>query len=334
MVHRLPFAPLLEQNDCHFAQSKGFPSRRPVSTRGDDFMQHPLERGTYQLGRASRALAPIGRDHDNRNPGLTSGLLATAEGCSTAAPPRSWRWQARFMAEAHRGTDAPSNPGKPPLPAGTVQSVVDLALGPPPGETTHWTGRDAGESRRGEPASGATYSQGPPTRAASHPHVQAVERPAEKLKDVVGLYVDPPAHAIVALASAQALPLRGALEDESNMLPSIVACHDKFSGTKVPIGSFTRDGAEASRRHHDDVTSCWPWSNARVDTVACCLGLDALRRPAKRASARPILSINLLFSFLMLDQGQAHGRSISKGERGIAPSPFRRFGRRNPRADD
>jgi hypothetical protein len=44
MAHRLPFAPLLEQNDCHFAQSKGFPFRRPVSTRGDDFMQHPLER--------------------------------------------------------------------------------------------------------------------------------------------------------------------------------------------------------------------------------------------------------------------------------------------------
>ena len=45
------------------------------------------------------------------------------------------------MAEAHRGTDAPRNPGKPPLPTGTVQRVVDLALGPPPGETTHWTGR-------------------------------------------------------------------------------------------------------------------------------------------------------------------------------------------------
>src|SRR5258706_14709840 len=31
--------------------------------------------------------------------------------------------------------------GKPPLPAHTVQHVVDLALGPPPGETTQWTGR-------------------------------------------------------------------------------------------------------------------------------------------------------------------------------------------------
>src|SRR6202022_4042102 len=31
--------------------------------------------------------------------------------------------------------------------------------------------------RGGEPALGATYPRGPPTRAASHPHVQAVERP-------------------------------------------------------------------------------------------------------------------------------------------------------------
>src|SRR5258705_1170205 len=58
---------------------------------------------------------------------------------------------------------------------------------------------DAGEGYRGEPALGATYPRGPPTRAASHPHVQASNDPkfAEKLKDVVGLYVDPPAHAVV-----------------------------------------------------------------------------------------------------------------------------------------
>ena len=210
MVHRLPFAPLLEQNDCHFAQSKGFPSRRPVSTQVMISCNTRSNAERNQLGRqAVRWRRSAGT---MTNPGLTSGLLGTAEGCSTAAPPRSWRWQARFMAEAHRGTDAPSNPGKPPLPAGTVQSVVDLALGPPPGETTHWTGRVLAKAK-GEPASGATYSQGPPTHAASHPHVQAVERLAEKLKDVVGLYVDPPAHAIVPLASAQALPLRGALED-------------------------------------------------------------------------------------------------------------------------
>jgi hypothetical protein len=44
MLHHLSRAPLLEQNDCTFAQSKGFPRRRPISTRVDVFMQHPLER--------------------------------------------------------------------------------------------------------------------------------------------------------------------------------------------------------------------------------------------------------------------------------------------------
>jgi hypothetical protein len=53
------------------------------------------------------------------------------------------RGQARFMAEGVEGLtrDKTRKPGKKPLPAATVQNVVDLALGPPPGEATHWTGR-------------------------------------------------------------------------------------------------------------------------------------------------------------------------------------------------
>jgi hypothetical protein len=47
------------------------------------------------------------------------------------------------MAEGVAGLlrDKTRKPGKPPLSADTVQRVVDLALAPPPGETTHWTGR-------------------------------------------------------------------------------------------------------------------------------------------------------------------------------------------------
>jgi hypothetical protein len=81
-------------------------------------------------------------------------ILATAEGCGAAeimrrsgkSKPVVWRWQARFMAEGVEGLtrDKTRKPGKQPLPTGTVQRVV---------------------------------GRGPPTRAASHPHVQAVERP-------------------------------------------------------------------------------------------------------------------------------------------------------------
>ena len=78
-------------------------------------------------------------------------ILATADGCGTAdimrrsgkAKPVVWRWQARFMEEGVDGLlrDKTRKPGKPPLPAATVQKVIDLVTGPPPGETTHWTGR-------------------------------------------------------------------------------------------------------------------------------------------------------------------------------------------------
>jgi hypothetical protein len=78
-------------------------------------------------------------------------ILATAEGCGTSeimrrsgkAKPVVWRWQERFMKEGVDGLlrDKTRKPGKPPLPAAIVRKVIDLVTGPPPGETTHWTGR-------------------------------------------------------------------------------------------------------------------------------------------------------------------------------------------------
>ena len=74
-------------------------------------------------------------------------ILATADGCGTSeimrrsgkAKPVVWRWQARIIEGLTRGKTR--KPGKPPLPAATVQRVVDLALSAPPGEASHWTGR-------------------------------------------------------------------------------------------------------------------------------------------------------------------------------------------------
>ena len=136
-------------------------------------------------------------------------ILATADGCGTAeimrrsgkSKPVVWTWQARFMAEGVAGLtrDKTRKPGKKPLPASTVQRVVDLALGPPPGETTHWTGRmlakAAGVSLRSVQRILEAHQLAPHRirtfKLSNDPKF------AEKLKDVVGLYVDPPAHAVV-----------------------------------------------------------------------------------------------------------------------------------------
>jgi Homeodomain-like domain len=136
-------------------------------------------------------------------------ILATADGCGTSeimrrsgkAKPVVWRWQARFMAEGLEGLtrDKTRKPGKPPLPAATVQRVVDLALSAPPGEASHWTGRmlakAAGVSLRSVQRIPEAHQLAPHRirtfKLSNDPKF------AEKLKDIVGLYVDPPAHAVV-----------------------------------------------------------------------------------------------------------------------------------------
>src|ERR1700745_259442 len=66
-------------------------------------------------------------------------ILATADGCGTIeimrrsgkAKPGAWRWPQRFMAGGAAGflRDKPRRPAKPPLPAATVQKVIDLVTG-------------------------------------------------------------------------------------------------------------------------------------------------------------------------------------------------------------
>ena len=136
-------------------------------------------------------------------------ILATAEGCGTTeimrrsgkAKPVVWRWQARFMAEGVDGLlrDKTRRPGKPPLPAATVEKVIDLVTKPPPGETTQWTGRmlakTVGISLRSVQRILEAHKLAPHRvrtfKLSNDPKF------AEKLRDVVGLYVDPPAHAVV-----------------------------------------------------------------------------------------------------------------------------------------
>ena len=136
-------------------------------------------------------------------------ILATADGCGTTeimrrtgkSKPVVWTWQARFMAEGVEGLlrDKTRRPGKKPLPPDTVARVVDLALGPPPFEATHWTGRmlakAAGVSLRSVQRILEAHQLAPHRMRAFK--LSNDPRFAEKLKDVVGLYVDPPAHAVV-----------------------------------------------------------------------------------------------------------------------------------------
>src|SRR5271156_123158 len=128
-----------------------------------------------------------------------------------AAPPRScavpgfrspvWRWQERFMRQGVAGLlrDKTRKPGLPPLPSAAVDGVVELTLAEPPGEATHWTGRAmaaaSGISLRSVQRIWAAHGLQPHrVRRFKLSHDPAF---AAKLRDVVGLYLDPPAHSLV-----------------------------------------------------------------------------------------------------------------------------------------
>lgn len=107
------------------------------------------------------------------------------------------------MAEGIEGLtrDKTRKPGKQPLPTGTMQRVVDLALGPPQAETTHWT---HGCWRKPQELACVRCNvflkpTNLPTRAASYPHFKLSKDPkfAEELKDVVACMLILPPHAVV-----------------------------------------------------------------------------------------------------------------------------------------
>jgi hypothetical protein len=114
-------------------------------------------------------------------------ILATADGCGHGrdhaaigkAKPVVWRWQARFMAggrcKPDARQDAQTRQATAPCnhrPAGGRFGAVAAA-----GRSNPLDRPNAGEGGRRELAIGAAHPWGSPTRPASHPDVQVVERP-------------------------------------------------------------------------------------------------------------------------------------------------------------
>ena len=115
--------------------------------------------------------------------------------------PMVWRWQERFAEQGVDGLlrDKTRKPGKPPIPAETVARVVALTCADPPHQATHWTGRAmakvAGISLRSVQRIWEAH-QLQPHRVRTFKRSRD-PRFADKLVDIVGLYLDPPAHAVV-----------------------------------------------------------------------------------------------------------------------------------------
>src|SRR5215468_285807 len=127
-------------------------------------------------------------------------VLQVARGAGVSRP-AGWRWQRRYAEAGVAGLlrDKTRPPGKPPVPIETVNKVLALTCGEPPGEMTHWTGRAMAKTiglalhtvqciwraNRLQPHRLRTFKR------STDPAL------AEKVEDIVGLYMHPPAHAVV-----------------------------------------------------------------------------------------------------------------------------------------
>jgi transposase len=115
--------------------------------------------------------------------------------------PAVWRWQVRFAEEGLGGLlrDKTRKPGKAPLPAATVAKVLTLTCADPPGQVTHWTGRAMAKTvgislRAVQRIWEANRLQPHRLRSFKKSNDPAF---AEKVEDIVGLYMDPPCHGVV-----------------------------------------------------------------------------------------------------------------------------------------
>jgi transposase len=136
-------------------------------------------------------------------------VLLTAKGLGTVEIMRRtgksktcvWRWQERFMQENVEGLlrDKTRPSRVKPLAQAVIDKVVKLTAITPPHEATHWTsaamakatGISVSSVQRIWRAHGLAPHRVRQFKLSSDPNF------IDKLRDVVGLYVDPPAHAIV-----------------------------------------------------------------------------------------------------------------------------------------
>jgi transposase len=136
-------------------------------------------------------------------------VLATADGLGTGeimrrtgkSKPCVWRWQARFAAEGVAGLlrDKTRPSRIPPLPQAMIDRVVALTATEPPHEATHWTASALAAAVGISPSSVQRVWRAHKLRPHRVKTFKLSKDPefVAKLRDIVGLYIDPPAHAVV-----------------------------------------------------------------------------------------------------------------------------------------
>src|SRR3974377_1782543 len=199
---------------------------------------------TFEVTAADRTrLEAIAADRNSpqKHVWRTSIVLLTGASCGTAEIMRRtgkaktcvWRWQERFMREGVDGLlrDKTRPSRKPPLSKETVAGGVELTLGPPPREGTHSTAAVMAKVS-GIPASSVQRiwrSHGLAPHRFRQFKLSKDPKSVEKLQDIVGLYMAPPAH-----------PLFPSI-DEKSQIQALDRTQPGLPMKKGRLGTMTHD---------------------------------------------------------------------------------------------
>src|SRR5450432_906447 len=170
------------------------------------------KRTNIQLSRADRSklrAVVANRNSPQKHVWRAKIVLLTADGRGTAeimqatgkAKTVIWRWQERFRDEGTAGLwrDKTRPSRIPPLSAEVAKRVVALTLAGPPPAASHWSGSAMAKAAGVSVSSVQRIwrSHGLQPHRMRQFKLSNDPRFAAKVRDIVGLYVDPPAHAIV-----------------------------------------------------------------------------------------------------------------------------------------
>ena len=110
-------------------------------------------------------------------------------------------WRDRFAKEGSDGLtrDRPRGSGKPKLPAKKVEAVIEATLHSKPSGATHWSVRSMAKVEGISPAAVQRiwFAHGLKPHLVRSFKLSRDPHFVEKLRDVVGLYMNPPEHALV-----------------------------------------------------------------------------------------------------------------------------------------
>jgi transposase len=205
-------------------------------------------------------------------------------------------WRRRYAEEGLAGLAERPRPGHPPTYGREDRDrLLALTLGPPPEGSTHWSVRDMAEAIGMSPATvhrlwtemGLKPHRTETFKFSTDPALEA------KVRDVVGLYLDPPARAVVlsldektqiqALDRSQPmLPLRPGLAARRTHDYKRNGTTSLFAALEVATGKVTTE----ARARHTGWTP-WPsWSDWYGPTRATsCTSSSTTSRPTRRLTS-------------------------------------------------